>query len=261
MGTCFVIQPFDDGTYDARYRDTFKPAISDAGLVPYRVDEDPSVKIPIEQIERGIKEAELCFAEISTDNPNVWYELGYAFACGKEVVLVCSSERTGKFPFDIQHRHIIRYENSSKSDFENLHRNITEKIKAFAGQSKKIQQLSETPVVATEGLKSNEIAILICLTEALFTPEESLPVFHLQTRMEKAGYNAAALGVGLRILGRKGYVRTRMESEHFNGQEYPAVLLTENGESWIIDNQDKLIFRAEKKTDPIKNSISDDLPF
>jgi hypothetical protein len=48
MATCFVIQPFDRGKFDRRYKDTFKPAIEAAGFEPYRVDEDPSVSIPIE---------------------------------------------------------------------------------------------------------------------------------------------------------------------------------------------------------------------
>ena len=69
-------------------------------------------------------ESSMCFAEITTDNPNVWYELGFAFACKKDVVMVCSEERTGKFPFDIQHRQVITYKTSSKSDFETLEETI-----------------------------------------------------------------------------------------------------------------------------------------
>jgi hypothetical protein len=55
MVTCFVIQPFDAGKFDGRYKDTFKPAIEAAGFEAYRVDKDPSVSIPIEQIEKGIR--------------------------------------------------------------------------------------------------------------------------------------------------------------------------------------------------------------
>ena len=54
MFTCFVIQPFDGSTFDKRYRDIFAPAIVDAGLEPYRVDLDPKVSIPIQEIENGI---------------------------------------------------------------------------------------------------------------------------------------------------------------------------------------------------------------
>ena len=85
MGTCFVIQPFDRGKFDKRFEDTFRPAIEEAGLEAYRVDQDPNVEIPIEAIEEGIRNAAVCLADITTDNPNVWYELGYAFAAGKAV--------------------------------------------------------------------------------------------------------------------------------------------------------------------------------
>src|SRR5438552_18122335 len=93
MQTCFVIQPFDAAKFDKRFDDTFKPAIDDAGLKAYRVDKDPEIEVPIDGIEAGIKAAAICLADITTDNPNVWYELGYAFAIGKPVVMVCSSER------------------------------------------------------------------------------------------------------------------------------------------------------------------------
>ena len=93
MNRCFVMQPFDRGVFDKRYDDVFAPAIRDAGLEPYRVDRDPSVSIPIDEIELGIKRSEICLAEITTDNPNVWFELGFTIAVPKEVVLICSEER------------------------------------------------------------------------------------------------------------------------------------------------------------------------
>lgn len=131
MERCFVIQPFDNDKFDKRFVDIFKPAIEKSGLEAYRVDKDLSVRIPIDEIEKNISESQICFAEITTDNPNVWYELGYAFACEKDVVMICSDERNNKFPFDIQHRHIITYKTSSKSDFESLEDTITRKINAF----------------------------------------------------------------------------------------------------------------------------------
>jgi hypothetical protein len=131
-GLVFVIQPFDAGPYDKRYIDVFEPAILAAGLEPYRVDRDPAVSVPIDEIENGIRAADICFAEISTNNPNVWFELGYAIASGKEVVLVCSEQRTEKFPFDIQHRNIIRYRTESTSDFVRLGSEVAERLRALA---------------------------------------------------------------------------------------------------------------------------------
>jgi hypothetical protein len=54
MGTCFVIQPFDDGgEYDRRYEDVIKPLINncDLDLDSYRVDRDPSARIVYKDIE------------------------------------------------------------------------------------------------------------------------------------------------------------------------------------------------------------------
>src|SRR5882724_6324122 len=125
MSTCFVIQPFDGAKYDKRYEHVSVPAIEAAGLKAYRVDRDPSVEVPIDSIEEGIRDAALCLADITADNPNVWYELGYAYARGRPVVMVCSDERK-KYPFDIQHRTIIPYVAESTRDFEALKSLITE---------------------------------------------------------------------------------------------------------------------------------------
>jgi len=83
MPSCFVIQPFDGGRFDKRYTDVFKPAIEAAGLDLYRVDRDPSVSIPVNNIEQGIRGAAVYLADITLDNPNVWFELGYALATEK----------------------------------------------------------------------------------------------------------------------------------------------------------------------------------
>jgi nucleoside 2-deoxyribosyltransferase len=92
MPRCFVIQPFDDGgPYDKRYWDILAPAIKDADLEPYRVDEDRSVSVPIDDIEKNIEASEICLADITLDNANIWYEVGYAFANDKPVVMVCGN--------------------------------------------------------------------------------------------------------------------------------------------------------------------------
>jgi len=142
MPTCFVIQPFDSGRFDKRFDDVYFPAIKAAGLEPYRVDRDPAVEVPITSIEEGIRNAAICLADITTDNPNVWYELGYAFAAGRPVIMVCSEERTEKrYPFDIQHRTIIPYQTEAPHAFEDLRASITERIKALSNRTE-AQQLA-----------------------------------------------------------------------------------------------------------------------
>jgi hypothetical protein len=132
MRTCFVMQPFDRAKFDGRYKDIFKPAIEAAGFEPYRVDQDPSVSIPINRIEKAIREAAAGFADITNNNPNVLFELGYAIACGKELAIVRERKaRQKKFPFDLQHRAIILYDTDTLSHYETLQGQITERLKAI----------------------------------------------------------------------------------------------------------------------------------
>ena len=131
MATCFVIQPFDRGKFDARYKETFKPAIQAAGFEPYRVDEDFSVEVPIDDIEKGIKEATVCFAEVSINNPNVWYELAYARALKRPMVMVCERDARPNLPFDIQNRMIIYYDPETASGFESVKGGITARLQAI----------------------------------------------------------------------------------------------------------------------------------
>lgn len=131
MKTCFVIQPFDKDKFDKRYDDIIKPAIKECGYEPYRVDRDPSVEKIIDAVEEGISNSALCVAEITTDNPNVWYEVGYAYAKGKRVIMLCSDERDSKrFPFDISHKNILTYQTTSGSDFDCLKVALISRIKA-----------------------------------------------------------------------------------------------------------------------------------
>ena len=106
--TCFVMQPFaaPHGDY---YEKIFKPAIEKTKLLPVRADAEifATGKI-IDQIWRGINAAKVLVAELSTRNPNVFYELGLAHALHKPVVLVSSNEPD--VPFDLQHIRVIYYD-------------------------------------------------------------------------------------------------------------------------------------------------------
>jgi hypothetical protein len=94
------------GTY---YEQVYKPAIEKAGLRAVRADTDifGTGKI-IDQIWAGINAAKVLVAELTSRNPNVFYELGLAHAFEKPVVLVSSNEQD--VPFDLQHIRVIYYD-------------------------------------------------------------------------------------------------------------------------------------------------------
>ena len=258
---CFVIQPISDLKFTKRFDDIYKPAIESVGLLAYRVDLDPMVKIPIEDIESKIKNAKICFADISVDNPNVWYELGYAFALGKDVVMVCDESRKD-FPFDVRHKNIIKYKTESASDFSVLKDKIIEKIKAYIQSQKRTEKILESPMKETEGLQPYELTLLAFIIGEQYTDDSVANVYDLRNRMTKAGFNDTAFSIGMRLLKSKDFIATRMDSD-YNGNEYPVCMLSDDGINFILKNTHLFDLQQPKEKEVIVTALSnsDDLPF
>ncbi len=106
--TCFVMQPFS-GHLGGYFESIYKPAIEQAGLQALRADAEifGTGKI-MDQIWRGIRSADVLVAELTSKNPNVFYELGLAHALEKPVVLVSSNQED--VPFDLRHIRVILYD-------------------------------------------------------------------------------------------------------------------------------------------------------
>src|SRR5215831_10204296 len=140
----FVIMPFGekkapDGTaidFDAVYKELFAPAIAAAGLQPHRADADRrggSIHVDMFQ---GLLLAEFVVADLTLDNPNVWYEIGvrHALRAGGAVLTYALRDR---LPFDIAGQRMQRYTlKEGKLDpnfFEAERTALTEAIEATLG--------------------------------------------------------------------------------------------------------------------------------
>lgn len=246
-GKCFMVQPFDGGKFDKRFDDVFAPAVRAAGLEPYRVDRDHGVSVPIVDIERGIREAAAVLVDVTVDNPNVWFELGFAIAAGKDLCIVCSKERTGHFPFDIQHRKIIGYAPDSTRDFDALGKAITERLKAIEEQQEnreEIQAITKKTVKA--GLTDYETAGLACAASIVGGVEDTVSNWYLNEEMQKAGYNRLACNVAVRGLRSKGMITVETQ----DGQDGPIEVyrVQDSGWDWVMENAHILNLKATPKT-------------
>lgn len=260
MSTCFIIQPFDNGPFDKRYEDVFVPAIRAADLEPYRVDRDPGAVIPIEQIEEGIRRADACLADISTNNPNVWFELGYAIAAGKPVILVCEHQENRRFPFDVQHRAVIIYKTESARDFDTLGTSITQRLKAAIAKEDAIERVAESARIAeVEGLNQHEIVALVTIGANLAEPEDTVPAYLVRQDMERAGYTRIAVTLALTALLRKGMIQISPARDE-RGEPYTAYSLNEKGMEWLLENQNMFVLKRERKQ-PKQIEEDDDIPF
>ena len=243
MKNCFVIQPFDGRKFDKRFKDVYKPALENADITPYRVDQDPGVQVLVETIEDRIENSDLCLADITTDNPNVWYELGYAFAKNRPVIMVCSKEREGHYPFDIQHRSVISYSSDSSSDFEELKDKITEKALALLKHPSTQNQIQQTEKNQTpEEPSKAELEVLLAITnDGELLPDDPLGLSYLQ-HSGILHLPSSEFKVAVHKLKSRGFLELVKipdmdygEPEYFNG-----VKITDSGWSWIGSNQDKI---------------------
>jgi hypothetical protein len=124
--SCFVVMPFA-GPIGGYFHHIYEPAIKKAGLKAVRADADifGTGKI-IDQIWSGINTAKVLVAELTTKNPNVFYELGLAHALNKPVVLVSSNEED--VPFDLRHIRVIYYDVSDPFWGQKLIEKVAENI-------------------------------------------------------------------------------------------------------------------------------------
>ncbi len=246
--TCFVIQRFDGGLYDKRYTEVIEPALKKADIEPLRADKILGTRPIIEKIEQAIQTASICLVEISTENENVWLELGYALALQKPCIIICETSKRDKIPFDVAHRPVIFYDTNVPSDFKKLESQITENALTTAAQSamQKIQN-KKTDIPQDLDLKPNETDILIeMIAEGLDSPEYDISAWGLLQKMEAKGYTKAAVGAGLQQLDRKAFIEKTVIQSDFNQDPFYGYNLTTKGKDWLIAKSETLNLNTPK---------------
>lgn len=128
---CFVLMPFDE-KFDGIY-DLIKEELDNFNLNIIRADDINEPGTVIDDICNNIKNSKFLIAELTDLNPNVFYEVGYADALDKNIILIIqkSQNDSEKFPFDVSGKRMIIYEDTIagqknlKSKLQKYVRNIT----------------------------------------------------------------------------------------------------------------------------------------
>lgn len=103
----FVLMPFA-AEYDDIYRFGIKGAADDVGAYAERIDEQIFTEGMLDRIFNQISKADVIVADMTGRNPNVFYEVGYAHALGKIVLLL--TKTSDDIPFDLKHRQHTVYQ-------------------------------------------------------------------------------------------------------------------------------------------------------
>lgn len=121
----FIITQFG-GDYDILYDEVIKPVCEELDYIPIRGDEVTSCSLILNDIINSIRSSAVTIADITPDNPNVFYEVGYAHALNKPTILLCEKTIRDRLPFDVSGFRTIFYDNSIGGK-----RKVEEKLKKY----------------------------------------------------------------------------------------------------------------------------------
>jgi hypothetical protein len=107
---CFVVMQFSE-EYNALYREVIRPTCEAFGYEVIRADDTYTSGLIINDITRSIQDASIVIADITPDNPNVFYEVGFAHGIGKTTILL-SDKKRDKLPFDVSAFRTLFYDNT-----------------------------------------------------------------------------------------------------------------------------------------------------
>jgi tetratricopeptide (TPR) repeat protein len=131
----FGIKPGDDGQlidFNRVYGEYIAPALEAAGLEAFRADEEIRAGDIRTDMFQELLMADLVIADLSIDNPNVWYELGVRHALrARGVVLVSGGQVPTAFDLytDRKVRYGLKHGGPDPATLEDDKRKLTEMVK------------------------------------------------------------------------------------------------------------------------------------
>ncbi len=125
----FVLMPLDPKFNDI-YKLGIKGAADEVGAYAERLDEQIFPEGMLDRIFNQISKADVIVADMTGRNPNVFYEVGYAHALGKIVLVTQDSKDV---PFDLKHRQHTEYK-----DIDQLRRELARKLGWAISESRRI---------------------------------------------------------------------------------------------------------------------------
>jgi hypothetical protein len=125
----FIVMEFSS-PFNEIYVDVIKKACEDNGVEAVRADEIYGPGLIIGDVVQEILRSKLIIADVTPQNANVFFEVGYGFALNKPTILL--AEKTTKLPFDLSAFRVLFYENSIAGKAK-IEQGLQKHIKAILG--------------------------------------------------------------------------------------------------------------------------------
>lgn len=145
--TCFVIAPIDEPESEVRRRSdqilnhVIRPAVEPCGYAkPVRADEIDEPGNITSQVIQHVAEDDLVVADLTGQNPNVFYELAIRHARRRPFVQI--AELGERIPFDVYGQRTIFLDHKNLDSVAEAIDSMTEQIKSFQDKDAQV----ETPI-------------------------------------------------------------------------------------------------------------------
>jgi hypothetical protein len=131
--SCFVMMPFAEDFLPV-YETVILPSLRRWNCHAFRAEEIAEPGLIGTQVFRAIASSHFCIADITGNNSNVLYELGFSHALGKPTVIL-APEESEDIPFDLHVFRHIPYSMASKEGAERLKLELERAIGTIATSS------------------------------------------------------------------------------------------------------------------------------
>lgn len=123
----FIAMWFDPSMEEAR--EAIKDAVRECKYIPCLIDEKKHNNQIVPEIFYEIDRSQFLIADVTNHRNGVYYEAGYAYGKGKEVIVTCQNKHKKKCHFDIAQKSMIIWE-----DVADLKKRLIDRIESTVGK-------------------------------------------------------------------------------------------------------------------------------
>ena len=146
---CFIVCPISEEGSEERKRSDeilnhlITPILNDLNYNIIRIDQIPHSGQIDSEILEYLKNSELVIADITGNNPNVFFELGYRVGLNKPVIQILEKGPNVRIPFDRAMFNTIFYNLKNVPEFEKNKEDLKARIIRLEEEKKNKNQLTE----------------------------------------------------------------------------------------------------------------------
>ena len=231
----FVLMPFAEEFNDI-YEIGIKEAAEAAGAYAERLDKQIFTENILDRLYNQINKSDILVADMTGRNPNVFYEVGYAHALGKIVLLL--TKNADDIPFDLKHYPHIVY----GSSISRLRNDLSERLGWAVAESKRLntETNSEKIALSINDLNIPELSIGSEIPHIIFDMPEKYYILLQNLKGRKIPFymDGKIDKEGCLILSDMDNVYD-LEEENYSLRNKVMPLFKEKG--YIFDGRDRVI--------------------